>query len=393
MKVKRYFAANMRSALEMVRQAQGPDVIILSDRQVDGGVELLTADGDPDPALLERFTPKPRESRPTPPAPAATSASAGRAAPEGLLWTREDTLAQMQRELTGLRSLLEQQLSALAWGEFGGRNPLRARLLRVTARLGLAPRLGRELVDEIPETLNYDGGWQCLLDLLKVRLPVLDDPILRRGGHVALCGPTGVGKTTLASKLAARYALAHGAESVALVSADDQRLGAHQQIKTVGRLLGIRVHAVRNFEDLPEQLAELHDEQLVLIDMPGIGPDDGRFRQSLAALYGLPRAVSAYLVVAATTEYQSLARCLGVAAEARLAGCCLTKLDEAAIIGPALSAIMEARLPLAYLCAGQQVPEDLEPAARGPLLRRLVSLAQQTPMPAESAQLEQAFAF
>ena len=65
MKVRRYFAANMRSALEMVRQEQGPDVLILSNRKVDGGVELLTASGDADAELIEKFTPPPRERRAT----------------------------------------------------------------------------------------------------------------------------------------------------------------------------------------------------------------------------------------------------------------------------------------------------------------------------------------
>ena len=51
--VRRYFAANMRSALDLVRREQGPDTLILSNRKLDNGVELITADGDIDEALVE----------------------------------------------------------------------------------------------------------------------------------------------------------------------------------------------------------------------------------------------------------------------------------------------------------------------------------------------------
>ena len=150
MKVRRYFAANMRSALELVRQEQGPDVLILSNRKVDGGVELLTAVGEADAELIEKFTPKPARERreaprpslaetlraeaPVPPAaPVATVAP-----PDGALWTRQETIEQMQRELGALKNLLEHQLSGLAWHDYSHRSPLGARLLRepgVTSRL------------------------------------------------------------------------------------------------------------------------------------------------------------------------------------------------------------------------------------------------------------------
>jgi len=418
MKVRRYFAANMRSALEMVRQEQGPDVLILSNRKVDGGVELLTASGDADAELIEKFTPPPRERReaaavdePAPPLPReedsafapAVAPAARRPAPRaaspapradgghGVLWTNQDTINQMQRELGALKSLLENQLSSLAWNDFSQRSPIGARLMRVLVQLGVTPRLARALVAETGPMTEFNEAWRQVVAVLRQRITCLDDPVQRQGGHFALCGPTGVGKTTLASKLAGRYALARGNHSVALVSTDDQRLGAHHQLKTFGRLVGITVRTVRSFEELPEQLAELHDRELVLIDLPGFAPGDPGFRQSLATLHGLPTRVETYLVMSASTDHLSLERIVAAAEGQALAGCCLTKLDEAASLGPAVSAIVESRLPVAYLSAGQQVPDDVAAATRPALLEQFVAMGKASPTPVDTASFEQAF--
>jgi flagellar biosynthesis protein FlhF len=418
MKVRRYIAANMRSALEMVRQEQGPDVLILSNRKVDGGVELLTASGEADAELIEKFTPPPRErpatvargeAAPSLPreedsvftpavAPAPRSAAPRTAAPapradgsHGVLWTNQETINQMQRELGALKSLLENQLSSLAWNDFSQRSPIGARLMRVLVQLGVTPRLARALVTEIGATTEFNEAWRQVVAVLRQRITCLDDPVLRHGGYFALCGPTGVGKTTLASKLAGRYALARGNHTVALVSTDDQRLGAHHQLKTFGRLVGITVRTVRSLEELPEQLAELHDRELVLIDLPGFAPGDPGFRRTLATLHGLPTMVETYLVMSASTDHLSLERIVAAAEGQALAGCCLTKLDEAASLGPAVSAIVESRLPVAYLSAGQQVPDDVSAASRSALLEQFVAMGKASPTPVDTASFEQAF--
>ena len=401
MKVRRYFAANMRSALEQVRQAQGPDVVILSNRKVEGGVELLTAIGQPDSELLEKFTPRPARARVDAGADAArpppVNESTFRPVPvttatEPSLWTGPETVIQMQRELGALKSLLEQQLSGLAWSDFDSRSPLRARLLRQLAQFGIAPRLGRSLVAEVDERQEFPAAWSALLAALEQRLPCLDDPVLRHGGYVALCGGTGVGKTTLASKLAGRYALAHGSDQVALLSCDDQRLGAHQQLRTFGRLVGIGVRVVPGLEALPEALAEFRDCGLVIIDVPGFAPSDPAFRGTLEALAGMPDPIDAYLTLSASTDYLAMERVVAAVAGLPLEGCCLTKLDEAASLGAALSAVIAARLPVAYVTHGQQVPDDFSPVTPAGLVAQMVSMGRANPCPDESAYLEQAFA-
>ena len=43
MKIKRFIAADMRQAIRLVRNEQGPEAVILSSREVDGGIEIISA--------------------------------------------------------------------------------------------------------------------------------------------------------------------------------------------------------------------------------------------------------------------------------------------------------------------------------------------------------------
>ena len=417
MKVKRYFASNMRSALDLIKQEQGPDVLILSNRKVDGGVELLIADEASREeaasfAATQQVDDRPVSIRPANgnllPSAAGDAASlatrqaqfatkpplmssAGLSEQE-VLWTDAGTVAQMRNELSGLKQLLESQLPGLAWADFGNRHPVRARLLRVLHKLGIAPSLSRDLIEEVPDELAFRDAWHRALALLAMRLNVADNPILQQGGKVSLLGPTGVGKSTLISKLAARTAVEHGPDAVAIVSLDDRRLGAHQQLTAFGRLIGSAVYTLRNMNELRTVLDNLDRRRLVLIDTPGSVPGDQRFIDLVGSLYDIDPEIRSYSVLSACTDYLATTRVLDVIAGLPVDGCILTKLDEAATLGPSLSAIIESQLPLAYTSAGQRVPDDLETVETRSLIERAVELARSIGETGDSTSIEQVFA-
>ena len=404
MEIKRYFASNMRSALDMIKQAQGPDVLILSNRKVDGGVELITAD-ELTEQEAERLAQQTRKApRPDLNVPEKAPADEDDALPvvaapllpaeadtRDYLWTDAGVVEQMREELGNLKGLLEYQLSGLAWSKFGSRHPLRARLLRVLNQVGICPALAHSLVAEVPENFDYRAAWQRVLALLVVRIRALDDPIVRHGGVIALLGPTGVGKSTIASKLAAQFALEFGSEKVAIVSMDDRRLGAHQQMKAFGRLIGAAVYVARDVEELNPVLDDLGSRRLVVIDTPGNAPDDARYYQLAADLLNLGSDIQTYNVLSATTDYLAATKLLAVIGDLALTGCILTKIDEAATLGPSLSAIVEADLPLAYTSAGQRVPDNLDLIDVRALVERTIELAKTSPAPDDRAAIERAF--
>jgi flagellar biosynthesis protein FlhF len=250
-------------------------------------------------------------------------------------------------------------------------------LLRRLSGLGLTAGLCRSLAEQVGPAADEDQAWRRALGLLAHRLPVTDDDILNTGGVVALVGSTGVGKTTTVAKLAARYALRHGQRSVALVTTDCYRIGAHEQLFTYGRILGVPVQAVASHDELQTTLASHADKRLVLIDTAGMSQRDVRLAEQFATLRDSGFPLHTYLVMTATTQASVLEEAVRAFGAAALSGCILTKLDEAANLGGVLSVVAKHQLPLAYVGDGQRVPEDLHPARAHNLVNRAVSLMQQ----------------
>ncbi len=391
MKIKRYFAPDMRQAIRKVREEQGPDAVILSNRRVNGGIEIIAA-LDYDDSLFGELAPAAPAERPPAapsletlePEPAKQSqpktASTENPAPRmpNVEWTQDPALVAMQQEIRVLRSMLENQLSQFAWADMARRNPAHAGVLQRFSDMGLGKELAQELAGEIPDTKDVDQAWRHGLGLLSHRVQIIDDDILGRGGVVSVVGPTGVGKTTMVAKLAARYALRHGKRHVALISTDNFRIGAYEQLHTYGQLLGVPVYSAASNEELNRLLTDLADKHLVLIDTAGMSQRDMRLAEQMEALASERRHIRTYLVLSANIQLATLSEVVSAFRNVPLAGCLITKIDEAASMGGVLTAVVRNGLPVAYVGDGQRVPEDLHPARAHALVSRAVALMQQT---------------
>ncbi|MBT8144619.1 MAG: flagellar biosynthesis protein FlhF [Gammaproteobacteria bacterium] len=372
MKIKRFVAPDMRRAMRMVREEQGPDAVILSNRRVDGGIEVVTAI-DYDESLLSPVS-KPE------PKPAAAVSQVTPIDPPVVDWSREPTLLGMKQEVASLRKLLESQLASLAWNDTVRRHPVRAGVLRRLSSLGLPQELAC-MVAEQADGADIDSAFEYALRFLDASLPTHDREIIDETGAVALVGPTGVGKTTTIAKLAARFVLKHGADALGLVTTDGFRIGAHEQLVTFGRILGVPVQLVRDADELHNALEALRDKRLVLIDSAGISQRDKRIEQELAALREARDDIRVLLTLSSHAQPGVLDEAIGAFADLDPCGCILTKLDEAASLGGAIAALVRHGLPLAYATDGQNVPEDLHWARskRLDLVTRAAALADSEP--------------
>ncbi|ROR34944.1 flagellar biosynthesis protein FlhF [Inmirania thermothiophila] len=388
MRIKRFAAPDIRTAIRLVRETLGPDAVILSNRRGPEGVEIVAAVDYDEAALLaaadeagaapeaaalaaETATPgadlPPAGPAPRRDAPATEAAAARPAAGE----TAAAGLEEVQRELHRLRGLVEGQLARLAWGELKRTRPQEVALLGRLTELGLAPRLARRIAAEAAAQEDAERAWRAALGLLAHALPMAAAEPVAEGGVVALVGATGVGKTTMVAKLAARCALRHGRRSVALVTTDSYRIGAQEQLRTFARILDVPLRVAEDAESLREAIAALSDRHLVLVDTAGMSQRDVRLSEQLALLAAGGAAVRSYLVLSATTQRQGLEEVVRAFRGAAPAGCMVTKVDEAGRLGDVLSVVIEHRLPVAYVGNGQRVPEDLQLARA----HNLVSLA------------------
>ena len=393
MKIKRFLAKNMREAIRLVREEQGPDAVILSNRRIDGGVEVVAA-VDYDAALMQqaqRMTPAAHEPVPAPvaapaPQPAPRHAAAPTPAPVApprpaapLPPVAAPELQQLRREIGGVRRMMEQQFASLMWKDLREQQPERMGALRALANIGIDPELVRSILDEMPAQTDGERARFLPLGLLSRRIPAAKKDFILDGGIFALVGPTGVGKTTTIAKLAARYAERHGVRDIALVTTDHYRVGAQEQLFTYGRLLGVPVHTAANGEELARTLFRLSDRKLVLVDTAGLSPRDQQLQAQFAELHGSRSPMRVLLTVSATQQAGDLEDIVRRFKPAKPEGLVLTKLDEATRIGGALSVAIRHRLPVGYITDGQRVPEDLHLARADQLVLRAMQLTRQNP--------------
>src|SRR5688572_572873 len=308
MKIQRYVAKDMRSCLAQVREALGSDAVILSSGRVGDEVEVVAAiDLESQRASIEaeaptRIAPQPQAQRESAVRsvdfrqPGQTQIQHKRASsqlspqlaqefPEAR--ARPSADSSLAEEVKGMRRMLEAQLATLTWNDMSRRSPLQAAMLKELARLGLSNELSGSLARKIPQDLDFSAGRRFALATIARTVQVTGDRWLEEGGRVAFAGPAGAGKTTLIAKLAARWVLRHGPRRIALVSADAVRIGAHEQMHMLGRLLGVQAHTVYDIAELPELLAALSGNKLVLIDTAGASPRDPELARRLRLLHQL----------------------------------------------------------------------------------------------------------
>lgn len=511
MQVKRFVAADMRRALELVRQELGPDAIILSSNRIPEGVELLTtmgsdyelkqlqtrpfaestfapsepllSDGDISPRILERqptrkvapvitqipdhpnvgktgaqladdierarlrmiaarkaeesakefmvgnntvvnagiprhvtapvSTPKKGMSAAeryplVDPAPAAKERSLTpeaasfreallsntrnaqdakidalltkeKAAPASIapsldVFDQNTQLNDLQAEIADMRMLLEQQLDRLTGQQsIASDSPILASIARRLERLSLPKDVVAKVINACTKTRTLSEAWPDALANLAHQLPINGRDIVDQGGIFAFVGPTGSGKTTTIGKLAARYVMQHGSDKVAIITTDTYRIAAHDQLRSLARILRVPVRVVDEANPLDTVLRSLRHCSLVLIDTAGFRHGDPHLKAQLKALADQPQ-VKTYLVMSSNSQAQMLKASVHAYGAARLQGCVLTKLDETASIGEALGVVMQSRLAIAYTTDGQDIPKNLDVARAHQLVARAVAL-------------------
>jgi flagellar biosynthesis protein FlhF len=353
MVVRKFFAANTREALRLVREALGADALILANRAVAGGVEIMAV-AEHEVASVAGVPPSAAEPQASataaPQSGSASAATAGMAPTQALL-----------DEMRQLRGLVEGQLAGFAWREFNAASPVQAELMRELLTRGFGAGFARSVASRLPagESLPRALRWARTVLASSLRCVPAGQDIVSRGGVYALVGPTGVGKTTTVAKIAASCTLQHGPSQVALVTTDTYRIGAVDQLRIYGKILGVPVFAVKDGDDLRLTLAELQGRRLVLIDTVGMSQRDRRVAEQVALFSGHGKPVSRLLLVSAVAQGDCLEDVLRSYRGEGLAGCILTKVDEAISLGGAIDVIIRSGLPLHYVANGQRVPEDL----------------------------------
>ena len=456
MKVKRIFAPDMQNAMRRVREEIGPDAVILSNKRVAGGVEVVASpeseyetaqakltqerelrkaeqialltglSGESRKALDEelarararigeaRMNAEEPSLRPTANRQVRDSSSelerllredsshrttqrtlsAEPIATEDRVQAADEgqAIAGLQAEIDQLKQMLRQQLmgqqlapkrqtpapmKSAAPRPSVATSKVQRQVFGRLVKLGLSEPMAQGLVMGLEPNLPVDRAWRNALSRLAESLPVFGEELVDRGGMIALVGPTGAGKTTTIGKLATRYVLEHGSAGIALVTTDSYRIGAHEQIKTFGRILDIPVRVVDENNSLDQVLQSLRSKRLVLIDTAGMNTRDPAGQEQLEMLQNCNIRMKKLLVLSTSSQRVLMEQAYSNLAPIGLNGMILTKVDEAGSLGEALALSIDKQLRVAYVSEGQRVPDDIEIAQRKDLISRAVVLMQQ----------------
>ena len=281
-------------------------------------------------------------------------------------------LLQMTKDIKSLRNSMDSKLSNINFAHHSqnpNSTPIRNELLQKLARMGVSKKLSVKIANRFANHTNFDFVFTQAQELLTKVLPIVQDNLLEIGGVIALVGPTGVGKTTSVAKIAAQFTLKHGANQVALITTDNYRIAAHEQLNTYGRILNIPVRIASSAAELRQLIHSFSDKKLILIDTAGMSQRDMKLIEQINTLKENELTIKSYLVMSAATEYKAMNEIIDAFHLFKPQAAILTKLDEAATIGSALSSLIEHNLPLSFITNGQQVPEDM----RSPSARELVA--------------------
>lgn len=387
MKIRKYYAKDMRQALKMVRDEQGPDAVILANRKVSGGIELLAADHYEEPELAtEAVTESPvpaspiidndavvNHIKPTTDSYAniasiqASEVEQPKASPQqknkpihfGSQPYQDEAIEKLQNELMSMKTLLQEQMSALAWGDIGKTHPLWAALLRRLGKAGLHASLARSLVEQIPHKMDLDKAWRLVMAYLSYRIRIEDENILSPNQVLAFLGQSGVGKTTTIAKLATQYITQHQNKNVILATTDSYRVGGREQLKNYARILGVSFQVIDSAEALSAMIENHLGEKLILIDTAGIPVREQAYRDQLSLLAGESSRIRTCLVVAANSQTPPLKAMPKEFTALTPDTSIITKLDETFSLGDTLSTLIEQNLKISYCCDGQRVHGDI----------------------------------
>jgi len=262
----------------------------------------------------------------------------------------------MMNELRSMKGLIEDRFGALAFMEKMQRFPAQAQLIQKLLDCGFSPALTRKLVETLPTDVNDETAWAASVLERNLLTGEAEASLEDQGGVFALIGSTGVGKTTSAAKIAAAFATKHGAGNLGLITLDAYRVGAHEQLRAYGRILGVPVHTAHDRASLEDLLELLASKKMVLIDTAGMAQRDTRTRELLEML--AHRSIQKLLVINASAQGETIEDVMISYRAAACKGIVLSKMDEAVKLAPALDALIRHKLKVVGVANGQRVPED-----------------------------------
>ena len=240
---------------------------------------------------------------------------------------------------------------------------------------GILERIKKEF--SLEDLNNFDLLQDKVIEWIGESIAIYEESGFQAKPRIlVLVGPTGVGKTTTIAKLAAMYGLSGTAVkplSVRMITIDNYRIGAKQQIETYGNIMGIPVSSIESFDELKKTIALYSsDVDLILIDTIGKSPRDSiKLGEMKKLLSVCGSQAEVHLAVGASTKFSDIYEIVQQFEPFNYRSVIVTKLDETIRVGNVVSALKDKGKSVSFITDGQTVPTDIH---RATVVRFLINL-------------------
>lgn len=348
MTIKKIQAKNIREAMSLVKETFGVNAVILANKDIADGVELIVTDDFHEQAITAKETEKLGING------KKTHAIVDLKSPSEL------AVKDLRFEIESLKYLMQEQLSALIWEHNKRLYPVQALAKNKLLEYGVTTEVATRIATDLEKNTNIADIDQVIKNKILQALPVGAKNNTIKKGIFAIMGPSGVGKTTVIAKLAAQYALKFGTHDIAIISADTSKVGANEALKIYANILNIPIRIVDDQQTMQDALNDVKKCQVVLIDTPGVTPLASMKLAEVINVFPKNYAIDKLLVIPANMQVDSLEKTIEYYQTFGMQGFVLTKVDETNNLGGVLSVAIKLQLPIWYITTGQRIPDDLQ---------------------------------
>ncbi len=379
MTVKKYSSTSIRSAIAKVKKELGDEALILSTKRLPrvpndpykGDIFQVEAmPSQPEVILKEDYSqnvlPDLSKDENRSPIDNGMGSTTG--------WEL------LQQELGSIKEMLYSVNHSDVFSELLQTHPAIFNIYSRLIRTGLSEKRVQMIIAqglaENDQEVNTPSGYSKLIYKKLISITKVQTPFYKKTaknpGIVAFVGPTGVGKTTTIAKLAAKLHI-EKKKRVGLISIDNYRIGAFDQLKTYAAIIGLPCIPAFTKDDLFKAVNKLENMDYILVDTAGQSHLDNKRLSELRDIMKLDYDFSTQLVVSATTGRLDMKDFVESFKILNPSGYIFTKVDETKRLGGIIDQLVEYQLPVSFLTNGQEVPENLIVASEKNILQLLIN--------------------
>lgn len=378
MQIKRFEAQDMTYALRLIKKQFGPQAVILSARTLKKETGMFGFLKRPSVEVTAATDSYQIQSRQGVSSEDSLEMHGGQIQPFG--HRHSDRKEKIRHFLANEMDLP---------GKTGNPNPtkspiskthpdVRSRLYRQLGSQGVEEGIASELIDELNSLLSSvrspttDTLKRTLIHILENRGITTKRVRIEAGKQkiAAFIGPPGVGKTSTIAKLAVAAKIRNKNGSVALITLDNDRIAAIQQLKIYAKIIGIPIQAASNPKELKKTIKRFQNKSLILVDTAGLSQNNTGQINDLKGAFQRIRHLEVHLLLSATTKEADLMDMIQRFNPISFTRLIFTKLDESTSYGNLLNILVRTKIPFSYFTNSRDIPDGIEIAT----LEKLVDL-------------------